>query len=211
MSISSRCSIWRSVAHRSCGARSAAENSSKASSATNSIWVGPIRSELLFPRKITRATPGPFTTRVITAGVNPSLHIAYKRCHIKQYFKQERALRTEITFNDTHDFGVGRRLSNLSYLRTLGDHINRRVLETECLAHDWGLAPGSTVSKRYVLTPCSRCVALFLTKLHARVIRPGLQALDLSAVAQAPPPLRTAFAALDRAIDIRIAEAQFAA
>ena len=23
----------------------------------------------------------------------------------------------------------------------LGDHINRRVLETECLAHDCGLAP----------------------------------------------------------------------
>src|SRR5439155_10467155 len=41
----------------------------------------------------------------------------------------------------TYDFGIGRRLSNLSYLRTLGDHINRRVLETECVAHDCGLAP----------------------------------------------------------------------
>jgi hypothetical protein len=38
---------------------------------------------------------------------------------------------TENTFNDTYDFDIGRRLSNLPYLRTLGDHINRRVLETE--------------------------------------------------------------------------------
>lgn len=29
----------------------------------------------------------------------------------------------------------------MSYLRTLGDHINRRVLETERLAHDCALAP----------------------------------------------------------------------
>jgi len=252
----------------------------------------PNHVQLLFPRKITRATPGRFTTRVITDGVNPSLHIAYKRCHIKQYFKEERALRTETTFNDTYDFGIGRRLSNLSYLRTLGDHINRRVLETERLAHDCGLAPAQLADlvqptqtaagqpapalkfgqprvtallgaichflwtadgltnaglrplvasllgtsyttrqmgydlrrlvrkgliarldgqKRYVLTPHGRRVALFLTTVHARVIRPGLQALDLSFAAEAPPALRTTFAALEHAIDAHIAEAQLAA
>jgi hypothetical protein len=69
------------------------------------------------------------------------VHIAYKHTRIKQYCKEERALRTETTFNDTYDFDIGRRLSNLSYLRTLSDHINRRVLETESLAHDCGLAP----------------------------------------------------------------------
>jgi hypothetical protein len=252
----------------------------------------PSQVQLLFPRKITRATPGRFTTRVITTGVNPSLHIAYKRCHIKQYFKEERALRTETTFNDTYDFGVGRRLSNLSYLRTLGDHINRRILDTEVLAHDCGLAPAQLADlvqptqthdglpapalkfgqprvtavlnalchflwtadgltnaqlrpvvasllgtsyttrqmgydlrrlmrkgllkrldqqKRYVLTPYGRRVALFLTKVHARVLRPGLQALDLSFTAQAPPLLRTTFTALDHAIDAHIVEAQLAA
>ena len=64
---------------------------------------------------------------------------------------------------------------------------------------------------RYVLTPYGRRVALFLTKVHARVLRGGLQALDLSFIAQAPPPLRTTFLALDRAIDAHIAEAQLAA
>jgi hypothetical protein len=252
----------------------------------------PDHVQLLFPRQIRRNTPGRFTTHVITKGVNPSLHIAYKHCRIKQYFKEERALRTETTFNDTYDFGIGRRLSNLSYLRTLGDHINRRVLETERVAHDCGLAPAQLAElvqptqtpagqpapalkfgqprvtallnalchflwtadgltnaqlrplvaslvgtpyttrqmgydlrrltrkglikrldhqKRYVLTPYGRRVALFLTKVHARVLRPGLQALDLSFIAQAPPRLRTTFAALDRAIDAHIGEAQLAA
>ena len=252
----------------------------------------PDHVQLLFSRRITKTTPGRFTTHVITKGVNPSLHIAYKHCRIKQYFKEERALRTETTFNDTYDFKIGRRLSNLSYLRTLGDHINRRVLETERLAHDCGLAasqladlvqPTQTATgqpapalkfgqprvtallnalchflwtadgltnaqlrpliaslrgtsyttrqmgydlrrlarkglikrvdrqKRYVLTPYGRRLALFLTKVHARILRPGLQALDLTFTAQAPPRLRTTFTALDRALDAHIAEAQFAA
>jgi hypothetical protein len=246
----------------------------------------PDHVQLLFPRQIRRTTPGRFTTHVITKGVNPSIHIAYKHCRIKQYFKEERALRTETTFNDTYDFDIGRRLSNLSYLRTLGDHINRRVLETERFAHDCGVSaaqladlvqPTQTADgqpapalkfgqprvtallnatchflwtadgltnaqlrplvasllgtsyttrqmgydlrrltrkgllkrldhqKRYVLTPYGRRVALFLTKVHARVLRPGIQALDLSFTAQAPPRLRTTFAALDHAIETHIA------
>lgn len=255
----------------------------------------PNRLQLLFPRKITRATPGRFSTRIVTQGVIPSLHVEYKRCHIKQYFKEERALRTETTFNDTHDFGVGRGLRNFGYLRTLGQHINTRLLETEQVAHDCGLAPahladlmlptqtpegepapalkfgqprvtallgalcafacapeGLTNGRLrpvvaqllggaapaytarqmgydlrrlarkglvrrvpgklcYTVTPFGRRVALFLTKVHARVLRPGLQALDQRVTARVPPPLRAAFAALDAATDALVKEARLAA
>jgi hypothetical protein len=255
----------------------------------------PSRMQLLFTRKITRATPGRFHTRVVTHGVAPSLHVEYKRCHIKQYFKEERALRTETTFNDTYDFGVGRGLSNFRYLQTLGQHINSRLLETEQTAHDCGLAeahlvdlvrpshtpegqpaaglkfgeprvmallsalclfacaPDGVTNGRlrplvaqllgvadaaytarqmgydlrrlarkgllrrvprklcYSVTPFGRRAALFLTKVHARVLRRGLQALDARVLAQAPPPLRTAFAALDAATDSLIKEARLAA
>jgi hypothetical protein len=58
---------------------------------------------------------------------------------MKQYFKERRALRTETTFNDTYDFGVGRGLGDLSYLRTLGQRINARLLQAEQVAHDCGL------------------------------------------------------------------------
>ena len=150
-------------------------------------------------------TPGRFMTHVITTGVNPSLHIAYKRCRIKPYFKKERALRTETTFNDTYDFGIGRRLSNLSYLRTLGDHMNHRGLPPK------GLLKRLDHQKRHVLTPYGRRVALFLTKVHARILRPGRQALDLNFTAQVRPPLRRTFTVLDRAIDAHITEARIAA
>jgi hypothetical protein len=64
---------------------------------------------------------------------------------------------------------------------------------------------------RYVLTPYGRRVALFFTKVHTRVLHPGLQALDLNFTAQAPPALRRTFTALDRVIDAQIAEANLAA
>lgn len=100
----------------------------------------PQQVSLIFDRRITRRTPGRFRTRVITHGVIPSLHIDYKATHIKQYFKEERALRTETTINDTRDFGLGRRLCNLPALRAIGFAANRRVLEVEHISQDCQLA-----------------------------------------------------------------------
>jgi hypothetical protein len=100
----------------------------------------PDQVSLIFDRRIrTRGrhrTPGHFRTRVITCGVTPSLHIDYKSCRVKQYHKQGRALRTETTINDTYDFAVGRRLTNLPALREIGFRANRRLLGVQRLGHD---------------------------------------------------------------------------
>lgn len=93
---------------------------------------------LLFPRKVTKRTPPPprgYRTRILTREVTPTLRVDYKRSHVKQYLKHGRALRTETTINDPYDFGVKKALPNLSYLRQLGDTINRRLLEVEVLSH----------------------------------------------------------------------------
>jgi hypothetical protein len=100
----------------------------------------PSRVQLLFDRKIIKTTPGTFATRIITDGVLPSLHVQYKRCHVKQYFKEGRALRTETTINDAHDFGLKRGLLHFDALRQLGQRTNTRLLETEQVAHDCGLS-----------------------------------------------------------------------
>ena len=255
----------------------------------------PSRMQLLFDRKIIKTTPGRFSTRVITHGVIPSLHVEYKRCHIKQYFKEGRALRTETTFNDTLDFGVARGLRNFAHLRTLGLRINTRLLELERVADDCGLAeaeladlvrPSRTADDQpapglkfgeprvtallqalclfaltpegianrglrplvaqllglpddqytsrqmgydlrrlarkgliqrvagklcYQLTPYGRRVALFLTKVHARVFRPGLQALDPRIASNAPPALRFAAQDLEIAINVMLRQANLAA
>jgi hypothetical protein len=91
----------------------------------------PDRVSLVFDRKIIQTTPGLFRTRVFQDGVHPSLHFEYKSCHVKQYFKENRALRTETTINNPDDFYVGKDLSNLRKLADIGHAINRRLLEVE--------------------------------------------------------------------------------
>jgi hypothetical protein len=99
----------------------------------------PDRVRLLFPLRITRRTPAPlygYRTRVITDGVQPSLHVEYKHSHVKQYFKEQHALRTETTINNPKDFYVNKGLDNLPYLRELGHQTNRKLLEVERVSHD---------------------------------------------------------------------------
>src|SRR6202047_188751 len=96
----------------------------------------PSQARLLFPRKVTRRTPGKFHTRVITDGVVPSLHVDYKKTRIKQYHKEGQALRTETTINDTRDFAIGRRIKNLEELRMIGFAANRRLLDVQRIGHD---------------------------------------------------------------------------
>jgi hypothetical protein len=96
----------------------------------------PNQVALIFDRRVRRDTPGRFRTRVITEGVTPSLHIDYKHTAVKQYHKHGRALRTETTINDTRDFGIGKRLTNLPALREIGFSANRRLLGVQRLSHN---------------------------------------------------------------------------
>jgi hypothetical protein len=98
----------------------------------------PDRVRLLFPLRLTRTTPPPryhYRTRVITDGVQPSLHVDDKHSHVKQYFKEQHALRTETTINSPNDFYVNKRIDNLPYLRELGHQINRKLLDVERISH----------------------------------------------------------------------------
>jgi hypothetical protein len=96
----------------------------------------PSQAQLIFERRVNRRTPGRFRTRVITEGVIPSLHVDYKSSRIKQYHKEGRALRTETTINNTRDFGIGKHLSNLPALRSIGFQANRRLLDVQTVSHD---------------------------------------------------------------------------
>jgi hypothetical protein len=96
----------------------------------------PKQMQLIFDRKVTKTTPGPFRTRIITDGVIPSLHIDYKGTRIKQYHKEGQALRTETTINNPRDFYVGKSLRNLPALRKIGFDANRRVLQVQRISQD---------------------------------------------------------------------------
>ena len=100
----------------------------------------PDEVSLIFDRRImrrgARPTAGRFRTRVITAGVSPSLYVYYRSSSIKQYHKEGRALRTETTINDAGDFAIGKRLSCLAALRQAGFSANRRLLHVQRISHD---------------------------------------------------------------------------
>jgi hypothetical protein len=96
----------------------------------------PAEVQLIFERRVTRATPGRFRTRIITEGVTPALHVDYKHSRIKQYHKEGRALRTETTINNTRDFYIGKRLKNLPALRQIGFEANRRLLHVQSISHN---------------------------------------------------------------------------
>ena len=100
----------------------------------------PKQVQLIFDRSVTKATPGPFRTRVITDGVIPSLHIDYKGTRIKQYHKEGQALRTETTINNARDFYIGKSIVNLPALRRIGFQANRRVFEVQTITQDSILA-----------------------------------------------------------------------
>lgn len=88
---------------------------------------------LIFDRRLHRSAAGPFRTRVLTEGVDPTLCCYYKSSRIKQYFKEGRALRTETVICDTQDFGIGRRVcaTNWNALRAVGESANRRLCDAE--------------------------------------------------------------------------------
>jgi hypothetical protein len=96
----------------------------------------PDRIQVIFGRRIYKNTPSRFRTRVIQAGTQPNLHLTYKHSGVKQYFKENRALRTETTINNPQDFEVKKDVSNWLYLRQLAATINQRLLDAERVSQD---------------------------------------------------------------------------
>ncbi|EUA14633.1 hypothetical protein I546_1390 [Mycobacterium kansasii 732] len=88
---------------------------------------------LIFDRRIIATTPGSWRTKVITKGVDPQISCYYKAGRIKQYFKEQRALRTETVICNTRDFGIGRRVTaeNWKALRAVGEHANQRLCDAQ--------------------------------------------------------------------------------
>jgi hypothetical protein len=150
----------------------------------------PDNMQLIFARRVTKRTPGPFRTRVVREGVLPSLYVDYKSNRLKQYFKEGRALRTELTVNDPGDFGLGRKLANLPALRELGFQTTRRLLHVQKASQDFAF---SEELFRDVTGPCrvgeqrasalrfgdELVQALFSTLLVLRLLPRGFRSRDL--------------------------------
>ena len=153
----------------------------------------PHKLQLIFDKRIPRTTKTQFRTRLITEHVIPSLWRDDKSSSIKQYFKEERALRTELTVNNTRDFGIGKALKNLAALRQVAFAANRRLLHVQQLSHDLkpglmtyhlrrlrlrGLIARIPKTHRYQLTDTGHRAARFDITSLSKVIRPAASELD---------------------------------
>ena len=156
----------------------------------------PDRIQLIFDRRVTRQTPGRFRTRVLTEGVVPSLHVSYKHSDLKQYLKgfrpaaAGRALRTELTVNDTRDFAIGRGLTHLAALRQVGFQATRRLLDVQRLSCDATIGDATVERVHRPVTVAGqrapglrfldpRVLALFLALVVFRLLPQGFSARDL--------------------------------
>lgn len=96
----------------------------------------PDRVRLIFERQVTKRTPSEFHTQVIQHGVIPSIKIHYKHSSLKQYLKEDRALRTEMMINNPRDFDHNRGIANFADLVALGQRFNDRLLDQEQVTQD---------------------------------------------------------------------------
>lgn len=157
----------------------------------------PEQVQLLFERRITKRTPRRFRTRVVTQGVVPTLHFDYKHSSGKQYHKESRGLRTEFTINNTRDFGIGRRLSNLPALRQIGFQANRRLLDVERLSHDCFLGDAAVAAViRPTVVEGQRVPALRLGDRRVLALFGALVLFRLLPIGFTNAELRTQVAAL---------------
>jgi hypothetical protein len=96
----------------------------------------PDRVRLIFERQVTKCTPSEFHTQVLQHGVIPSIKIQYKHSSLKQYLKEERALRTEMMINNPYDFGCPRGIAHFADLVALGQTFNDRLLTQDDVNQD---------------------------------------------------------------------------
>ena len=122
----------------------------------------PDKVNIVFGRTIRQRgkfqTPGTFRTQVITNGACPCLYLFYKKTQVKQYLKEGRALRTETTFNQPRDLGIGKELTNLAAMAKAGDAASRRLLDAERISHDpaAGAAALEMLTSPVISTTCTR-------------------------------------------------------
>jgi hypothetical protein len=107
----------------------------------------PDQAAVIFGRRVSRRTPGRFHTKIFNRGTEAAIQIHYRASKVKQYFKEGRALRTETTINDTHDFGIGRLLTDENWNALID--INQRLLDHQLDACQ--CAPDATLLERVVL------------------------------------------------------------
>ncbi len=89
----------------------------------------PEHVEIVFGRRVTSATPGVFSTRVLNRPDQVTVNFSFRHSRIKIYLKEDRALRVETVCNDAADLGCKRSLDHLEQLQERARDCNARLMQ----------------------------------------------------------------------------------
>lgn len=88
----------------------------------------PDELQLIFSRQVRKNTPGFFSAKVVNRGTEMALNVFYRKSRIKEYLKEDRALRVEFVCNSPDDLGCQRKLEHLPELQAKARAANSRLL-----------------------------------------------------------------------------------
>ena len=89
----------------------------------------PEHIEIIFNSKVSRKTPGVFSTRLLNRSDQVTVNLSFKHSRIKIYLKEDRALRIETVINDPGDLGCKRSLEHLEELAAKARACNARLMD----------------------------------------------------------------------------------
>jgi hypothetical protein len=117
---------------------------------TDNLDLGrPDEVQLIFGRQVRKNTKGTFSTRLVNRGTEMTVNVFYRDSRIKEYLKEDRALRIEFVCNAPGDLGCHRKLEHLSELQAKARAANSRLLTIQRAGQ--GCAISTTLFERVQL------------------------------------------------------------
>jgi hypothetical protein len=107
----------------------------------------PEYAEIIFGSKVTRRTPGTFSTRLLNRGDQVTVNLSFKHSRIKMYLKEDRALRIETVINDPGDLGCLRGLEHLEELAAKARACNARLMDAVIAGQGSGILANPVIER----------------------------------------------------------------
>jgi hypothetical protein len=107
----------------------------------------PEHAEIIFASKVTRKTPGTFSTRLLNRADQVTVNLSFKHSRIKIYLKEDRALRIETVVNDAGDLGCKRGLEHLDELSGKARACNARLMDAVVAGQGSGILANPVIER----------------------------------------------------------------
>src|SRR6266702_7821741 len=107
----------------------------------------PEHAEIIFAARVTRKTPGIFSTRLLNRGDQVTVNLSFKHSRVKIYLKQDRALRIESVINDPGDLSCKRGLEHLEELAAKARACNARLMDAVIAGQGSGILANPVIER----------------------------------------------------------------